>query len=583
MGVVAIIVGIVILFQLSFFIKNLKRMSTFSNVFSLPSTWSVKTGEYGQTVEGIYGKGNSVFYLIKNNINDYLSNSQGSVIDYNILKDSVDRNCETIEDEINAQMPVPLYCGLAGTMAGVIVGLYSLLKEDSISSLMVSGSKSVEQTAQAMNGAASGINDLLAGVALAMVASILGIFLTTLNSVLFKKFKRSAEDGKNKFLSWMQSVLLPKLPNDISDAFSRLVANLNKFNGTFKENTIGLGQTLSKINEAYSIQADIVESIQKMDVARMATANVKVLKALNDSTEKLGQFNYYLDSIKGYTTEIENFRKQLNSEDDMVYLLIEMKTTLSGIKEFFKEELGQIDSRKVAIGQSIDNVDSYITKAMDNLNHSSVTSVDELKINIDKQTGELEKFLDQEKKMLQDMSQDVRIEFEKQISQIPNLSKRLEDITKLPAQLEKLSSSIADSNKKMLNGMMQANQDMTNEIKHALKKMDYSSPNTTGGPTKVSLPMWLKVAIVFLLLVIAGATVANTWLSYTSSVGQEVTHGYSEKVTVSEDSIDVSDTSPIKQQIDAEKAARDSVVKEHISTPILNGKNASKKSNRNEL
>lgn len=576
MGVVAIIVGIVILFQLSFFIKNLKRMSTFSNVFSLPSTWSVKTSEYGQTVEGINGKGNSVFYLIKDNINDYLSNSQGSVIDYNILKDSVDRNCETIEDEINAQMPVPLYCGLAGTMAGVIVGLYSLLKEDSISSLMVSGSKSVEQAAQAMNGAASGINDLLAGVALAMVASILGIFLTTLNSVLFKIFKRSAEDGKNKFLSWMQSVLLPKLPNDISDAFSRLVANLNKFNGTFKENTIGLGQTLSKINEAYSIQADIVESIQKMDVARMATANVKVLKALNDSTEKLEQFNYYLDSIKGYTTEIENFRKQLNSEDDMVYLLIEMKTTLSGIKEFFKEELGQIDSRKVAIGQSIDNVDSYITKAMDNLNHSSVTSVDELKNNIDKQTGELEKFLEQEKKMLQDMSQDVCIEFEKQISQIPNLSKRLEDITKLPAQLEKLSSSIADSNKKMLNGMMQANQDMTNEIKHALKKMDYSSPNTTGGPTKVALPMWLKVAIVFLLLVIAGATVANTWLSYTSSVGQETAHGYSEEVPVSEDSIDVSDTSPIKQQIDAEKAARDTVVKEHFSVPTPNGKNASK-------
>ena len=67
----------------------------------------------------------------------------------------------------------------------------------------------------------------------------------------------------------MQSVLLPKLPNDISDAFSRLVANLNKFNGTFKENTQGLGRTLSKINEAYSIQADIVESIQKMDVAKM--------------------------------------------------------------------------------------------------------------------------------------------------------------------------------------------------------------------------------------------------------------------------------------------------------------------------
>lgn len=552
MIVVVIIVCFVIIFQLSFFFKNLDRMITFSNIFEKPSSWSVITSSSGQTVEGIDGEGNGVFSLIKSNINDYLGNSQGSVIDYNILKDAVDRNCETIEEEINAQMPVPLYCGLAGTMAGVIVGLFSLLKEDSISNLMVSGSKSVEQATAAMNGAAGGINDLLAGVALAMVASILGIFLTTLNSILFKRFKRQAEDGKNKFLSWMQSVLLPKLPNDISDAFSRLVANLNKFNGTFKENTKGLGQTLSKINEAYSIQADIVESIQKMDVAKMATANVKVLKALNVSTEKLEQFNYYLDSIKGYTTEIESFRKQLNSEDDMVYLLEEMKTTLSGIKDFFKEELGEIDSRKVAIGKSIDDVDTYITNALDNLNKSSITSVDGLKNHIDKQADELEKFLNQEKILLQEMSQDVRIEFEKQISQIPNLSKRLEDITKLPAQLDKLAASIADSNKKMLGGMTQATLNMTNEIKHALKKLDYSASNT-GSAAKLSLPLWMKVAVVALLFVIAGATVANSWLSF-QTVNANPVQGQEQIPEKSDalDSIDVKDTSPIKQQMEKE-------------------------------
>lgn len=189
----------------------------------------------------------------------------------------------------------------------------------------------------------------------------------------------------------------------------------------------------------------------------MATANVKVLKALNESTEKLEQFNYYLNSIKGYTTEIESFRKQLNSEDDMVYLLIEMRGTLQGIKDFFKEELGEIDSRKAAIGKSIDNVDTYITDALDKLNKSSVSSVDGLKTQIDHQADELEKFLEQEKQMLQDMSQEVRIEFEKQISQVPNISKRLEDITKLPAQLEQLSRSITESSKKLVSGITQAN------------------------------------------------------------------------------------------------------------------------------
>lgn len=517
MIVVGIIVFIVIAFQVSFFWKNLKRMHTFRDIFSAPSSWAVQINEDGQTVSGINGEGNSVFKLIKDNINDYLGNSQGSVIDYNILKDAVDRNCETIEDEINAQMPVPLYCGLAGTMAGVIVGLFSLLSEDSISNLMTSGSKSVESATLAMNGAASGINDLLAGVALAMVASILGIVLTTVNSVLFKQFKRQEEEGKNKFLSWVQSILLPELPNDISDSFSMFVDNLNRFNDTFRENTRGLGHTLEQINGAYSTQADIIKTIQQMNVTRMATANVKVLNALSDCTDKLEQFNVYLNSIQGYTNEIEAFRQQLSSEANMVYLLMELKDTLASIKNFFRTELGEIDQRKQAIGKSVDNVDEYVKGALERLKTSSSTSVDELKKAIDDHAQGLQTFLDQEKQMLQDMSQEVRNEFDRQISQIPNLAKRLEDITKVPSQLESLSGSIAESNRKLVNGITQANQNMTNEIKHALKSLDYSSSGNGGGPARIALPMWMKVAVVALLTIIASATVANSWISYASS------------------------------------------------------------------
>lgn len=517
MIVVGIIVFIVIAFQVSFFWKNLNRMHTFRDIFSAPSSWAVQINEDGQTVSGINGEGNSVFKLIKDNINDYLGNSQGSVIDYNILKDAVDRNCETIEDEINAQMPVPLYCGLAGTMAGVIVGLFSLLSEDSISNLMTSGSKSVESATLAMNGAASGINDLLAGVALAMVASILGIVLTTVNSVLFKQFKRQEEEGKNKFLSWVQSILLPELPNDISDSFSRFVDNLNRFNDTFRENTRGLGHTLEQINGAYSTQADIIKTIQQMNVTRMATANVKVLNALSDCTDKLEQFNVYLNSIQGYTNEIEAFRQQLSSEANMVYLLMELKDTLSSIKNFFKTELGEIDQRKQAIGKSVDNVDEYVKGALENLKSSSVNSVDDLKKAIDDQSEGLKTFLDQEKQMLQDMSQEVRNEFDRQISQIPNLAKRLEDITKVPSQLESLSGSIAESNRKLVNGITQANQNMTNEIKHALKSLDYSSSGKGGGSAKIFIPMWMKVAVVALLTIIASATVANSWISYSGA------------------------------------------------------------------
>lgn len=155
-------------------------------------TWGIShDGETG-FVKGIYGKGNIIFSSIKNSINKYLNNSVGSVIDYNLLKDAVDRHCETVEEDISTQTPVPLYCGLAGTMLGVIIGLGSLLFTDSITSLMTNSA--AQQSA--FYSAADGVSDLLTGVAWAMVASICGIGLTTLNSLQFKKCKLQEESGK---------------------------------------------------------------------------------------------------------------------------------------------------------------------------------------------------------------------------------------------------------------------------------------------------------------------------------------------------------------------------------------------------
>ena len=522
---VGIIVGIVVVFQVYFFWKNLAKMCMFRNIFSSPYSWTVN-GDNG-TVYGIDGQGNDVFNLIKSTINDYLSHSRGSVIDYNILKDAVDRNCETIEDEINSQMPVPLYCGLAGTMAGVIIGLFGLLSEDAITGLLNGGTSS--SAAVAMGGAANGINSLLAGVAMAMIASILGILLTTVNSVLFKRFRRAEETGKNKFLSWMQSVLLPQLPNNISDSFSRFVGNLNRFNSTFRENTNGLNETLARINEASSIQADIVSTIQHMDVRSMATANVRVLRELNACTDRLEQFNVYLNSVQGYTAEIEAFRRQLRTEGQIVSLLEE-------IKNFFHDEFTDIQQRRLAISQSVDNVDETLGNALHNLSQTSATSLNNLQQTMDRQTQELQEFLEREKQMLQDESQEMLIEFERQISQLPNLSKRLEDITQIPGQLQEISRGIADANTELVSGIQQSNRSMTDAIMQAVESL--KTPvveKVEEAPAKQYMPTWMKVVVVSLLFVIAGAAVANTWISYHQSVPtiqQDQTQTTTESVNV---------------------------------------------------
>lgn len=242
--VVPIIVAAIIVLQIYFFCKNVSRMKEYVDIFSYEQTWGIEHNTETGFVSGISGIGNDVFDSIKESINKYLRNNSGSVIDFSLLKDAVDRHCDSVENDINTLTPTPLYCGLAGTMAGVIVGLSSLITTGSITALLSSEGSGNFGTA------ANGVNDLLEGVAWAMIASIMGILLTTISSLLFKRYKLSGEAGKNSFLAWLQAKLLPELPSDTSDALNKLVKNLNRFNSTFKENTAGLGDALLESGKA---------------------------------------------------------------------------------------------------------------------------------------------------------------------------------------------------------------------------------------------------------------------------------------------------------------------------------------------
>ena len=59
MLLVGCIVAVVIFFQALSFWKNLKRMGTFSRIFEKTSSWGIETSNYGQTVAGIRGEGNT--------------------------------------------------------------------------------------------------------------------------------------------------------------------------------------------------------------------------------------------------------------------------------------------------------------------------------------------------------------------------------------------------------------------------------------------------------------------------------------------------------------------------------------------
>ena len=473
--IVPVIVLGIIMLQFYFYVKNLKRMHQFRDIFMKKDTWGISHDGESGFVKGIYGKGNIIFSSIKNSINKYLNNSVGSVIDYNLLKDAVDRHCETVEEDISTQTPVPLYCGLAGTMLGVIIGLGSLLFTDSITSLMTNSA--AKQSA--FYSAADGVSDLLTGVAWAMVASICGIGLTTLNSLQFKKCKLQEESGKNEFLAWMQSMLLPELPSDTSDALNKLVKNLNQFNKTFSSNTQELGGTLSKVNESYKVQADIIQAVHDMDVMKMAKANVNVLKELQGCTEKLEDFQYYLNSVKGYTAAIEKFNEQFFAESDRLHVLEE-------IRDFFTRN-------KAEIAKNLTDETDALKTALKTLQNTSVTNM-----------AELEKVLTDEVDTFKTINKQLLDQITSQLEAFPKMNKNLEAISQIPSALAALASKIEKNNSIAIE-----------KINKKVERIEFLATTTPDGSRKeASFPIWGKLLLVMCAIMFFVSSLFMGYCSY---------------------------------------------------------------------
>jgi biopolymer transport protein ExbB/TolQ len=164
--IIIVAVIIIIILQVTSLIGTLKRMKFYSRIFGEKKAfeYSLVVDSNGRTNGFAVESGsndNPYFNRINSSINNYVKNNES--IDFQLLKDTVDANCDSVEEDIHTQIPIPLYLGLAGTMLGIIVGVGYLWVSGDLDSLL-----SVNKNAQATNNT-EGIVVLLGGVAIAMI------------------------------------------------------------------------------------------------------------------------------------------------------------------------------------------------------------------------------------------------------------------------------------------------------------------------------------------------------------------------------------------------------------------------------
>ena len=363
-------------------------------------------------VEGIESQHNNVTFInIINSINAYMENNNSSN-DYHLMKDIVDRNCDTKEEEINTQTPIPLYLGLVGTMAGILVGILFLWLSGGLSDLLNAESNT--------GSGASGIEALLGGVALAMISSILGIVLTTISSNKFKSAKIVFEEGKNKFYSWIQENLLPKLSDNVVGAIREMTDNLTRFNDTFSNNVKGLDYALAKVNESYRQQTDILEVVNKIADKDLSMKNLQLFNALTKSAKEIEQLGEYLRFSNEYLDNVKFLNENLSAQENRTRIMEEV-----GI--FFKNEAEQIDERRGLMKQALDRIRENIDNEFIELQKITLKNQDVIK----QKTQEIESIVNElhqltdVKKSIDDLSNEMKT----QNSRTDRLTQVLEDLT----------------------------------------------------------------------------------------------------------------------------------------------------------
>lgn len=387
---------------------------------------------------------NEVAKEIENSINTYLIKNKGAVSDFNLIKDIVERNCDAVESEIESVTPLPLYLGLVGTMLGIIVGLGAIG--------LTTGFGDIQQV----------VDSLMSEVACAMVASLVGVLTTTFISWKSRKCNVVIEADKNKFYTWIQTELLPVLSSNTVSTLTLLERNLNRFNASFGDTIVKLDEKLSKVGETYEQQLEILRRIENLDMSQMATANVKILKALDSSSKNLEDFAQYMDNSTKYLSEVRKLTKQMDSH-------LKETESLEIIADFYKKQMTEIALRQDAIKSSVISVDDTLQKALASLQANAEQGLSGLKQTYVKQQDEMEKLALQQGTALMD-----------KLAKLDLIVELVHEMQSMPKQISNMEKALNNAIKQSDNAA-KAEINAINNLAEAIRKNRIS--NTSGKTT----------------------------------------------------------------------------------------------------
>lgn len=369
---------------------------------------------------------NEIISKIKKTINTYLINNYGAAVNFSIIKDIIDREVEVKDEEITQTITIPLYLGLAATMVGIILGLFSMPNLNG-------------------DGFSEGVNALINGVKVAMIASLSGLFFTTLlSSKFYKNAKSKVLNEKNEQLSYLQAKLLPELVKAEDTGVSGLKASLDRFARvatTISDNVlIAANQT----GENLVLQQEVMDKVENMKVLKVSKWNLELFEKLDVNMEAFNKFSTYLSNMEKISSNLLEFAARTSSIDQVVKGI---DTTLSDSKQltqFLSAHFDKIEDAGNAALKAVGIAESHFEDAIESLKTRTDEMINQLYKSAGNHETKLEDIYKEIKENLNNITSEYISSFSEAYSNSIPKFEQLDNLSLLPEIKEEFVLKAAD-------------------------------------------------------------------------------------------------------------------------------------------
>lgn len=312
---------------------------------------------------------------ITNRINRYLFNNFGAAVNFSIIKDIIDRELDVRDEEITSKLSVPLYLGLAATMAGIIFGLLSLPSLDG-------------------DGFSSGVGILINGVKWAMGASLFGLLCTTvLSSIFYQTAKDQLLEDKNEQLSYLQAKLLPELIKAEDTGVSGLKASLDQFARVATNISDNVAVAALQVNENLVLQQEIFERVEESGMLKLSKTNLELFQHLDRGMDSFHKFSTYLERMEAMTLHLVEFSKRTGDLDKITHDISNTLDNSNKLFQFLTNHFEKIEASGNQALKAVGLADSHFEQAVLDFREKSKSMIDSLQKEIGLQESNLEQVL----------------------------------------------------------------------------------------------------------------------------------------------------------------------------------------------